>query len=1190
MRRWTRILLAIAALVLLTTAAAALFGPGLLRDRAREWVRTETGRSLEIGKVSVNLLAMSVEIRDVTLTETDQTTPFVAWQRLYVALSPRSLWHRAPVIREVELDQPALRIERRPDGRFNFSDLLERKATGTAQPAETAEPARFSLNNLTVHGGRIEIIDRTLATPATHRVEALELAVPFVGNLSYLADRYVQPLLQARVNGTPLELKGELKPFADTREYTLKLKLDGIDLPYYLGYLPNALPISVKSGRLDVDLDLVYRASATSKPLLELAGRASLTTLSLAEPGGRPLFFLPLLEARLAPSYPLEQQFHLAALSIKSPQVWVKRNPAGEWNVARFGKKAPHPEQAPAATNHKPSPLQLRIDQLRLQDGRLELRDQLPAGGFATMLKGINLDLDGFTLAEGTPFKLALDLTSERQEQLAVKGQLTVKPFALDLALDAKGLPLAAYQPYYRAQAAATLGGTLDARTRLQITSEQPLLLKDINLEIRNHEAPLSNGEGLKVAHAALQGGSFDLTANRFTADEITFAGASARFSRDKEGRWSFLDRNYPLLTKLAEPAGTPPAQPLQTGEKPFSWRIARIALADVQLAVRDELPAEPAQFTVTGLGMTFRDLAAPEKVPGNFELQGNFQKKGTFQASGTVTPAGPQIDAAVQLRRIPLVSFAPYFGDRVRLVLVDGTLDARLKANIAKSGAGWQGRVTGDLGVGRFYCLDAAHREDLLRWERLQISGIDARLDPPAVKIAAVALNDYYARVLLDEQARLNFSEIFAGPPAATEAQPAASTTEAPAAAAPSRKPEIRIGKITLQGGKVNFTDRHLKRPFTAEMLQLGGRIEGLSSVPGSRAEVDLRGRLRNESPLSIAGTLNPLAAPLFVDLKLDFNDIELSPLSPYSGTYIGYLIERGKLNVTLAYLVEDGKLTSSNQLFIDQFTFGDKVESDKATSLPVRLAVALLKDRKGEIHLDIPVSGSIDDPQFSVWGIVWQVIKNLLVKAVTSPLALLGALAGGGEDFSAIVFPAGSMQLTVAEQAKLAKIAAALRDKPELKIEVKGYVDPEQDPEGYRLELLQAKLRREKLIDLRRKLGDAAPADADAVAVTKEEYPEYLWRIYKDADFPKPRSLVGMVKHLPDAELEKLLLTNTKIGTEELTALAQGRAGAVANSLTGPGGIPRERVFLAATEITAKPATEGISRSRVEFGMAVK
>jgi outer membrane protein OmpA-like peptidoglycan-associated protein len=331
-------------------------------------------------------------------------------------------------------------------------------------------------------------------------------------------------------------------------------------------------------------------------------------------------------------------------------------------------------------------------------------------------------------------------------------------------------------------------------------------------------------------------------------------------------------------------------------------------------------------------------------------------------------------------------------------------------------------------------------------------------------------------------------------------------------------------------------------------------------------------------------------LADPLFLDLKLDFNDIELSPLSPYSGTYVGYLIERGKLNVTLAYQVENDQLKSSNKLFLDQFTFGDKVESDKATNLPVRLAVALLKDRKGQIHLDIPVYGDLNDPQFSIWGIIWQIIKNLLIKAATSPMALLGALAGGGEDFSTIVFPYGSASLTEAEQAKLTKIAEALRDRTDLKIEVKGYVDPDNDPERYRREVLQAKIRREKHLDLRKRQGDAAPAVVDAVTLTSEEYPEYLWRVYKQADFPKPRNLVGMVKHLPDAELEKLLLANTKIGIEELTVLAQARAQAVVAALVETGGIPRERVFLATTEITAKPATDGVSRSRVEFGMALK
>jgi len=444
---------------------------------------------------------------------------------------------------------------------------------------------------------------------------------------------------------------------------------------------------------------------------------------------------------------------------------------------------------------------------------------------------------------------------------------------------------------------------------------------------------------------------------------------------------------------------------------------------------------------------------------------------------------------------------------------------------------------------------------------------------------------------VLLDEQAHLNLVEVFTNPPAAgaEKKAPPLESDEA-ATPAPQRKPEIRVDKITLQGGKVLFTDRHLPQPFTVEMHQLGGRIENLSSVAGTRAEVDLRGRLRNESPLTIAGTLNPLVDPLFLDLKLDFTDIELSPLSPYSGTYVGYLIEKGKLNVALTYLVENGRLTASNKLFLDQLTFGDAVESDRATTLPVRLAVSLLKDRNGEIHLDIPVSGNLDDPQFSVWGIIWQIIRNLLVKAATSPLALLGALAGGGEDFSAIVFTAGSATLTATEQAKLASIAGALRERAELKIEVKGYVDPDQDPEGYRRELLLAKLRREKLIDQRKGLEETAPIDAASVTLTPEEYPEYLWRVYKEADFPKPRNFIGLVKHLPDAELEKLLLANIRVGNEELAALAQSRAQTVATALVETGGLPRERVFLVTSEITAMPATKGIRRRRVELGVAVR
>ena len=1195
MRRWQRITLAVVVLVLVTTAAAALFGPRLLRDWAIAWVRSETGRSLEVGKVSINLLAMSVEINDVSLTETDQHTPFITWQRLHLAFSPRSLWDRAPVIRELHLENPTVRIERWPQERFNFSDLLDRQDSVPSAQEKPAEPFRFSLNNLTIAGGRIEVFDQALATPAAHRIEGLELAVPFVGNLPYLADRYVQPLLRATVNGTPFELKGELKPFADTQEYVVKLRFDSIDLPRYLAYLPQPLPVTVHNGRLDVDLDLSYRTSASTKPALQLAGRLDLTTLDLRERDGSLLLFVPLLEVRLAPSHPFDRQIQLSSVAVHSPQSWIDRNPAGEWNVARLIRIPASGAEVSAKDQAETVPLQLQIDQLRLKNGRLQLRDHLPANGFATTLKTVNIDLDGFTLAQDTPFKLALDLASERQERLGISGQVTINPLTLDLALETKGVPLAAYLPYYQEQTSAVIGGNLQASSRLQITPESPLLLSDTRLEIDGLDLPLPKSEGLKLASALLQGGRYDLATNRLEASELTLTAADLRFSRDHNGHWSFLDRNYPLLAKLAEPTGAAPKATSAT--RPFSYHFGRIALNDAQISFRDQLPAEPASFQIAGLAATIRDLAAPETLKSDFQLQGTFQKKGRFQVTGTAIASGPGLTASAQLRGIPLVAFAPYVSEHGRLILVDGTLDANLNTAAAKSSDGWRGRFGGNFDVSRFYCLDAAHREDLLRWERLQVSGIDGQLAPFAMRIATIALNDYYARVLLDEQARLNFSELFASPPAATGtlAPTTPPATAGVAAATPALqpppfpKPEIHINKFTLQGGKINFTDRHMPRPFSVEMLKLGGRIEGLSSTPGTRAEVDLRGRLRNQSPVTIAGTLNPLADPLFLDLKLDFTDIELSPLSPYSGTYIGYLIEHGKMNVNLAYLVENGRLTASNKLFLDQFSFGDPVESDKATNLPVRLAVALLKDRNGEIHLDLPVSGDLNDPQFSVWGIIWQIIKNLLVKAATSPMALLGALAGGGEEFSAIIFPYGSASLPEPELAKLVKIAEIMRDHPDLKLEVKGFVDPENDPEVYRRELLQAKIRRAKHLDLRKREGDAAPADAEGVTVTGEEYPDYLWRVYKQADFPKPRNLIGMVKHLPDPELEKLLLANTKVDTEELTVLAQARAQSVVTALVESGGLPHERVFLTTAEITAKPATKGVSRSRVEFGMAL-
>jgi flagellar motor protein MotB len=412
-----------------------------------------------------------------------------------------------------------------------------------------------------------------------------------------------------------------------------------------------------------------------------------------------------------------------------------------------------------------------------------------------------------------------------------------------------------------------------------------------------------------------------------------------------------------------------------------------------------------------------------------------------------------------------------------------------------------------------------------------------------------------------------------------------------APAAAAPAdnaaQAPEVpvRIDTVTLQGGTVNFSDKYIKPNYSASLVEVGGRVSGLSSVESRLADIDLRGKLENSSPLEIVGKINPLAKDLFLDLKVDFRDMDLSPLSPYSGRYAGYWIQKGKLTLSLKYHIEKRKLDSENKVFLDQFTFGDAVDSPDATKLPVQLAVALLKDRSGEIHLDLPVTGSIDDPKFSIWGVVWKIIGNLLVKAATSPFALLGAIFGGGEQLSYLEFAPGIADIPAAEEGKLGNLAKALHDRPALKLEIEGHVDMEKDREGMRQQIFLRKVAAQRRADLA-STGRPAPA-LDNVRIDAAEYPKYLTRAYKAEKFPKPRNIIGMAKDLPVPEMEKLMLTHIQVTDDDLRQLAVERASHVRDRLVASGKVEPGRIFLVEPKTLPPERKEKLRNSRVDFGI---
>jgi hypothetical protein len=309
----------------------------------------------------------------------------------------------------------------------------------------------------------------------------------------------------------------------------------------------------------------------------------------------------------------------------------------------------------------------------------------------------------------------------------------------------------------------------------------------------------------------------------------------------------------------------------------------------------------------------------------------------------------------------------------------------------------------------------------------------------------------------------------------------------------------------------------------------------------------------------------------------------MELSPTTPYAGKYVGYTVEKGKLSFDLKYLIVKKKLESQNQIFMDQLTLGEKVESPHATKLPVKLAIALLKDRKGEIKLDIPVTGSLDDPKFSVWGIILKILINLIARAATSPFSLLGAVFGGGEELSYVEFDYGSTIISEANVKKLDTIVKALHDRPSLKMDIEGHVDMEKDREGLKQYLFNRKVKAQKLNEMVKK-GQTS-VSVDEVKIEPNEYEKYLKMAYKEEKFPKPKNVIGMAKDLPAPEMEKLMLTHIEIKEGDLRTLASQRAMKVKDTILKSGEVEPGRVFILEPKSLTPEKKEKVKDSRVDF-----
>ncbi len=608
----------------------------------------------------------------------------------------------------------------------------------------------------------------------------------------------------------------------------------------------------------------------------------------------------------------------------------------------------------------------------------------------------------------------------------------------------------------------------------------------------------------------------------------------------------------------------------------PLLLSLKEVVIDEATIHFLDQVPGQPVLFAFDKLYLAAANITNGQGERGRLDLGFRLNESATVKVGGSVSLAPLSVALDLGVKGLPFMAAQPYMDGKVNVIIGSGTGELTGSLSLVRQDDDFAVNFHGNVGSQKLSLLDAK-AEKVLFWESFLIQELDVTTTPLRVSMETVVVDGVESFVSVNEDGQLNLASL-AGKAGATADEKQA---DASGRLEQEESLEIEIGQVKVLNSRLNFVDRKVAPPFTTSLQDIQGQIKGLSSSKDAFADIDISAKLGRHSPITISGKIHPWEN-FFTDLTVGLHDVELSPMSPYSLKFIGYPLTKGKLSLDLHYLVDGKKLTSKNKAFIDQITLGDFLENDTATSLPVKLAISLLKNRSGEIILDIPVLGELDDPEFSVVGVVFTVIKNLLVKAATSPFALLGPLFPDDRDFLFVEFEPGVTDVIGSDDEKWAIFAKAMYDHPALKLEVTGFVDPEKDGAAMTKSNFDRQLKVQRLKDLAKQ--KQAVADVDEIVINPEEYEKYLKKAYKAATFKRPRNLLGLLKGLPPAEMEKLIYEHIVISDNDLHQLAMARATSIKDYLVEAGPIEPERIFLLQPK-NSQPKDEELPALRVEI-----
>ncbi len=830
-------------------------------------------------------------------------------------------------------------------------------------------------------------------------------------------------------------------------------------------------------------------------------------------------------------------------------QITLQRN--GALNFANMFDAASPPK--PAAKQSIP---RVKIELLHIDGGAITFSDLTRPSPFNSRVAPIDVRLEHFTTRPGMANPYSFSASTGSGDTFEWSGDFSLEPLASAGNFKMSGLVITNYSPYLREFARVeVLEGKLDIQTDYRLGASA----SGLSLAVSNAAARLSalrlqasdTGETvLSVPSFSVEHAEANLLERSARVKSIKSSGGSILARQNADGSINWLALLNPRPAKSAAINTNAPATP-------FMVSVDDINIENYSIHFEDQKLAKPARLELDQLNLKVQGLSTRTNAPVLSSVSLRLNETGTVRIAGTALLFPPAADLEVHLESVSLPAFQSYVEEQLKLSLTSGWLNAQLRAHVAPSKVPLL-KLTGQVEVTNLATLDQVTFQDFVKWDSLSVRGIDLQMRPNSVQVDEVKWIGLNSGLIIGTNQRPNLESILVKRTPEPAAKGPSATTNTPVP--PTPEIPVKLAALVFSNASFRFSDLSLQPHCNFEIKALNGVITGLSSDRQTTARVDLDGSVDERAPFSVAGKINPLSKDLFVDLTVSFTNTDLTAFTPYLEKYAGYPLQKGKLSLALRYEIAENKVQAQNGVLVDQFTLGARNNSPDATHLPVKLAVALLKDRQGRIALDFPIKGRLDDPQFSVGPIILKVFMNVLTKAVTSPFALLGAMVGAGEELSFVAFEPGRSELTAAEGKKLETLAKALQERPALTLEISGSSDPGPDREALSWFRFEQQFKKSRMAELAAK--GSAPPTLEEILLSTNDYQRLLKQSYKQT-FGRRRPVA-----LPGASTAAG--TNTPATPSVLPANARPQAARFAKSEPSLHGAE----WLAISKPVAKPA----------------